>query len=64
VLDFLKIACSCPVFEAYGQTESSGGSTVTSVFDTTGGHVGGPAPNTEIKLVDVKEMNYTSEDKD
>lgn len=29
-----------------------------------GGHVGGPSANTEIKLIDVKEMNYTSEDKD
>ena len=32
--------------------------------DGISGHVGGPFPNNEFKLIDVPEMNYTCEDKD
>lgn len=64
VLDFLKIACSCPILEGYGQTESTGASFVTRAADPLSGHVGGPVSNTEFKLVDVPDMNYTSKDKD
>lgn len=64
VHDFLKIACSCPILEGYGQTESSGASFCTKASDTVSGHVGGPTSNTEFKLIDVSEMNYTSNDKD
>jgi long-chain acyl-CoA synthetase len=64
VLDFLKIACSCPILEGYGQTESTGASFATRAADPISGHVGGPVSNTEFKLVDVPEMNYTSKDKD
>jgi len=63
VLDFLRYAFCCEVHEAYGQTESSGGSTLTSIGDYESGHVGAPFPCNEIKLVDVPEMNYTSKDK-
>lgn len=63
VLDFLKIATSCPIMEAYGQTESTGGSFATHLADPTYGHVGGPTACTEFKLEDVSEMNYTSKDK-
>jgi len=62
VLDFLRFAFCCEVHEAYGQTESCGGSTVTSLGDYESGHVGAPFPCNEIKLVDVPEMNYTSKD--
>jgi long-chain acyl-CoA synthetase len=31
--------------------------------DRTSGHVGPPSPACEVKLVDVPEMEYTSEDK-
>jgi long-chain acyl-CoA synthetase len=64
VMNFLKVACSCPIIEGYGQTESTGASFVTSFADSSSGHVGGPTRNTEFKLVDVKEMSYTSKDKD
>ena len=64
VLDFLKICCSCPILEGYGQTEATGASFVTKAIDPSGGHVGGPTANTEFKIVDVPEMSYTSKDKD
>mmetsp|Transcript_5188 Transcript_5188/g.4961 ORF Transcript_5188/g.4961 Transcript_5188/m.4961 type:complete len:142 (+) Transcript_5188:883-1308(+) len=62
VLSFLKIAFSCRVFEAYGQTETTAGLTITNYKDGTSGHVGGVFPHNEIKLVDVPEMDYTSQD--
>ena len=64
VLNFLKICFSCPILEAYGQTEGTGGEFVTYSYDPQGGHVGGPAPQNEFKLVDVEEMQYTSKDVD
>jgi len=64
VIDFLKIAICCPVLEAYGQTETAAASFCTRVNDGISGHVGGPVPALEFKVVDVAEMNYTSKDKD
>jgi len=52
-LDFLRLAFCCEVHEAYGQTESCGGSSVTLVGDYDSGNVGSPVPCNEIKLVDV-----------
>lgn len=63
VLDFLKIALSAPIYEAYGQTESTAASFMTKMEDKTSGHVGGPLNCIEFKVVDVPEMNYTSKDK-
>ncbi|KAF8136104.1 hypothetical protein EV363DRAFT_1541981 [Boletus edulis] len=48
VIDFLKIALYCEVVED---------------DPTCGGTIGPPQPVNEVKLVDVPEMNYTSEDK-
>ena len=64
VLDFLKIAICCPVFEGYGQTESTASSFLTNENDPTSGHVGGPNVCLEYKIVDVPEMNYYSRDED
>ena len=64
MLDFLKICVGCPIYEGYGQTESTACSFVTAREDPTSGHVGGPLVNLEFKLVDVPEMGYTSRDKD
>ena len=61
-MKFLKIAFSCEIYEAYGQTETTGGSFATNPYDKTIGHVGGPTAHTEFKLVDVPEMNYYSTD--
>jgi len=63
VMDFLRIAFACEVYEGYGQTETSAGSFLTETGDLTAGHVGGPLPVNLVKLVDVPDMNYTSQDK-
>ena len=65
VLDFLKIALCIPVMEGYGQTESTGASFVMRNTDHVGsGCIGGPTVNTEFKIADIPEMNYTSKDLD
>ena len=64
VLDFLKVCFCCPILEGYGQTESAAPVCITWAQDPTGGHVGGPYRTCEVKLVDVPEMKYTSDDKD
>lgn len=62
ILDFLRIVFCCPVLEGYGQTECTAAATLTTQSDCTTGHVGGPLPACEIKLVDVPEMGYLSSD--
>ena len=64
IVDFLKICFCCPVIEIYGQTECCGSMLATYAKDPASGHVGGPLKHCEFKLVDVPEMNYTSEDLD
>jgi len=56
----LGAECSC--HEGYGQTETTGATSLTFTGDLRGGHVGGPFPCCEIKLVDVPEMGYLSTD--
>ena len=63
VLNFLKIALSVPIYEGYGQTETCAASTLTASEDGESGHVGGVMPYSELKLVDVPEMDYYSTDK-
>uniref|UniRef100_A0A4W6CDC7 Long-chain-fatty-acid--CoA ligase n=1 Tax=Lates calcarifer TaxID=8187 RepID=A0A4W6CDC7_LATCA len=58
VLNFLRAALGCQIFEAYGQTECTAGCTFTMPGDATSGHVGTPLPCNIVKLVDVEEMNY------
>lgn len=62
VLTFLRVCLCSPLLEAYGQTEGIGGEFFTNEFDGSIGHVGGPNPCNEFKLVDVPEMKYTSQD--
>jgi long-chain acyl-CoA synthetase len=64
VRKFMKICFACPFAEGYGQTEGLGGQFVTDPNDPEMGHVGGPIPHVEFKLLDVPEMNYFSTDKD
>ncbi|OMO61237.1 AMP-dependent synthetase/ligase [Corchorus capsularis] len=62
VMDFLKICFGGRVVEGYGMTETSCVISCIDEGDTLSGHVGSPNPACEIKLVDVPEMNYTSDD--
>jgi long-subunit acyl-CoA synthetase (AMP-forming) len=51
------------VSEGYGMTESSCVIAGSQEGDNTSGHVGPPNPACEVKLVDVPEMEYSSDDK-
>ncbi|KAM7274114.1 hypothetical protein ACFE04_028778 [Oxalis oulophora] len=62
VMDFLRVCFGCQVQEGYGMTETSCIISRMDEGDNLSGHVGSPNPSCEIKLVDVPEMNYTSED--
>ncbi|CAA7024703.1 unnamed protein product [Microthlaspi erraticum] len=62
VMDFLRVCFGCSVREGYGMTETSCVISAMDEGDTVSGHVGSPNPACEVKLVDVPEMNYTSED--
>lgn len=56
VLEFLKCAFCCPVIEGYGLTETSGGSSFTSLYDPVIGHVGGPTRAVKWRFMDIPEM--------
>uniref|UniRef100_A0A0D9XWV0 Long-chain-fatty-acid--CoA ligase n=1 Tax=Leersia perrieri TaxID=77586 RepID=A0A0D9XWV0_9ORYZ len=62
VMEFLRICFGGEVLEGYGMTETSCIITAMNSGDRSIGHVGSPNPSCEVKLVDVPEMNYTSED--
>lgn len=63
VTEFMRICFSCEVYEGYGQTETTGGSSVSAFGDwSVSGHVGTPLPCVEFKLVDIPDMGYTSKD--
>ncbi|CAO3649539.1 unnamed protein product [Cunninghamella blakesleeana] len=62
VMQFLKIAFSTDLFEVYGSTENTGCASAHQPGEFRVGHVGAPCLTTEIKLVDVPEMNYLSTD--
>ncbi|KAG4907752.1 hypothetical protein JHK82_056401 [Glycine max] len=62
IMEFLKICFGCRVTEGYGMTESTCVISCIDEGDKLGGHVGSPNLACEIKLVDVPEMNYTSDD--
>lgn len=61
VLRFFRIALDVPIYEIYGQTEATGVNISTHVIDTSGGSVGTPVCTVEVKLIDVPETNYRSE---
>ena len=64
VLKFLRIAFSATLCEGYGQTECSAAATLTNPGDQASlGHVGGPLPCNEVKLVSVGEMGYKVSDR-
>lgn len=58
---FSCIVYGCPIFEGYGQTECAAAATLTITSDTTVGHIGVPAPWSQIKLISVPELDYNAE---
>lgn len=62
IMNFLRAFFCCPLIEGYGQTETISVA-FTSPLDCCIGHIGGPIPSYEIKLIDVPELNYNVKDK-
>lgn len=62
VFDFLRGVFNCPVLEAYGTTETSGGLCITHGLETIAGISGGPLASLKIKLVDIPKFSYLSTD--
>ncbi|PAA82161.1 hypothetical protein BOX15_Mlig017940g2 [Macrostomum lignano] len=62
VMQFIRAAFGCPVFEGYGQTEATAAVTVTLPGEISVGHVGAPVPCNHVKLVDVPEMGLKASD--
>ena len=63
VLEFFMVCLSCDIREGYGQTETTAATWLTRKGERRAGHVGGVNKCVEFKLVDIPEMNYTSNDK-
>jgi len=63
--EFLHVCFGVPVVQGYGLTETCGASCFLelSSVDILGKSIGVPTLNTEFKLIDVPEMQYTSSDK-
>ena len=64
VHDALKVIFCCPIAEGYGMTESTGASCLSDIADPHTGHVGGPVPCIELKLISAPEMSYSVHDVD
>ena len=64
LLNFLRCTLSCEIVEGYGQSEDMAGVLLTRTFDPVTQHLGGPGFSCEIKLVDVPDLGYTSENLD
>ena len=62
VMNFLKICFCCPIVEAYGLTETTGGTCIVDNTDLVSGHVGGPVQGVKLRLKDLPEMSYMSTD--
>lgn len=60
---FLRTCFGIPVSQAYGLTETCGASCFKLASDPTVGHLGGPMSCNELKLEDLKDMGYTTNDK-
>ena len=52
-LEFMRVVLSIPILEGYGLTESCACSFVTDPKDRFTGHVGGPLPGLEAKLINI-----------
>lgn len=57
-LDFLQIVFCCNICQGFGMTETSAGSFLQLVSDTTNGSCGGPVANVKFKVRSIPEMNH------
>jgi long-subunit acyl-CoA synthetase (AMP-forming) len=64
VRTFLQVLFACPLIPVYGIIESTAVNFVVKNHDPESGHVGGPGPNTEFKLVDIPEFRFMHNDRD
>jgi len=62
-LDFFKVCFSCPVYEAYGMSETLGAATLSKEIDPVSGTVGGPLQSYSMRLKDLPEYGYSLFDK-
>ena len=62
ILQGLKIMLGCPLVQGYGQTENSGTVLLSSMYDICSGSIGGIQNTTELKLINLPEFNYFSND--
>jgi len=60
---FLRAVFGAPFMEGYGQTETASVCNTQDPADITPNTIGGVFFNTEYKLVDLPDMNYTAKDK-
>ena len=58
IILFLRVCFGIPITEGYGQTEDCAGVLLANVKDTTSGHLGGLDAPIELKLIDVPELGY------
>ncbi|KAJ1667118.1 medium-chain fatty acid-CoA ligase faa2 [Coemansia sp. RSA 1646] len=58
VLNFLRVAISCPLLETYGLSESCAVGTACLISDRSSGHVGVPLPGIDVCLRDVPEIGF------
>ncbi len=58
VKEMLRVCFSCPVIEAYGQTECSGACCIEMPGDPFVGTVGGPLSCSDIKVIEVPDLDY------
>eukprot|EP00607_Mallomonas_marina_P008834 CAMPEP_0182424890 /NCGR_PEP_ID=MMETSP1167-20130531/11157_1 /TAXON_ID=2988 /ORGANISM="Mallomonas Sp, Strain CCMP3275" /LENGTH=639 /DNA_ID=CAMNT_0024605045 /DNA_START=297 /DNA_END=2216 /DNA_ORIENTATION=- len=64
VMSFFRVllGSGAACHEGYGMTETTGATTMTAPEDLSTGHVGGPFPSLEVRLMDVPEMGYSHTD--
>lgn len=62
VMDFLRVAFGCYIFEGYGSTETCCFGGLTFDNDPSSDNIGAPPFGCELKLVDVPEMRYFTDE--
>jgi len=63
VLESCRVTLGAHIVEGYGQTESTAMATITWPGEAIGGHCGGPAVCSLLKLEDVPDLNYYAKDR-